>query len=782
MYKILQFVLVFLSFNALAQVNTQLLGTLDLNTIHNTELNDIWGYVDEDGNEYAIVGAQNGTSIVDVTDPANPVEVFWEPGLNSIWRDIKTFGDYAYVTTEAQNGLLIIDLGPLPQSTVLPTYYYNGPSGNEWESAHNLYVDDNTGFGYIFGANRDNGGLIILDLNPNPTQPVEVGTFEDWYSHDGFVRNDTAFLAHISDGIISIVDVTDPANPQLLGTQTTPTNLAHNIWTTDDNNYAYTTDETPGGYLTAFDVSDPTNIQEIDKVRVFPGEQIIPHNTHVFGDYIVTSYYTAGVRIHDITQRGNMIEVASYDTSPLDSPTYNGCWGVYPYLPSGNIIASDIEGGLSILGVTYEQAAYLEGNVKDANNGNNLVDVEVEILGGSNVDKFTNIQGNYTTGTIQSGSYDVGFYKVGYDSLVVSGVQLTQGVLTVLDTVMDPLPTFPVTINVYEQGTGNPIQDASVSLTFPIIEYLDNTNGLGEVSFDLYYNGTYEVSAGKWGYKTYCTSVNFDTLNTTIDIFLKKEYYDDFTFDFGWSSISTADRGDWVRVIPIPEYDGFAEAYESPETDVTFDCGDYAYMTGNGALTNTDVKNGVVTLISPVFDLTDYINPYLSIETFFFNFHGFDPPNDSLQLYLSNGNSVELIDFMTATDSIGVWLNKTFRVEDIMTPTAFMQLSVVTSDFNSTENITKGGIDRFHITDGNPANTVGFSAESPDLYPNPALDDIRINASGYHGSEYQISTVNGQLVKNGVIETDRIDISKLDAGFYLIKIKGIEKPYKIIKK
>ncbi|MGB3076087.1 MAG: hypothetical protein WBB36_12230, partial [Chitinophagales bacterium] len=32
----------------------------------------IWGYVDDDGTEYALVGTYAGVSIVDVSDPDNP--------------------------------------------------------------------------------------------------------------------------------------------------------------------------------------------------------------------------------------------------------------------------------------------------------------------------------------------------------------------------------------------------------------------------------------------------------------------------------------------------------------------------------------------------------------------------------------------------------------------------------------------------------------------------------------------------------------------------------------
>ena len=113
--KIFLFVLITLPFLTFAQVNMTQLGYLDLVSAHgNSDANDIWGYVDGSGNEYAIVGLNDGTSVVDVTDPANPAEVFYEPGMNSIWRDIKTWNNHAYITTEAQNGLLIIDLSTLP--------------------------------------------------------------------------------------------------------------------------------------------------------------------------------------------------------------------------------------------------------------------------------------------------------------------------------------------------------------------------------------------------------------------------------------------------------------------------------------------------------------------------------------------------------------------------------------------------------------------------------------------------------------------------------------------
>ena len=141
--------------------------------------------------------------------------------MYSIWRDIKTHGNYAYVTTEAANGLLIIDMSTLPSDTNLTTYYYNGPALASWQKAHNLFIDDR-GYAYIFGANRGNKGCIILDLNQDPTQPVEVADINNWYVHDGMVKGDTLYLAHISDGFFTVWDVSNPSTPVMLGQHNSP--------------------------------------------------------------------------------------------------------------------------------------------------------------------------------------------------------------------------------------------------------------------------------------------------------------------------------------------------------------------------------------------------------------------------------------------------------------------------------------------------------------------------------------------------------------------------------
>ncbi len=400
------------SLTTFSQLNMTQLGHIDYSTLHTTVLNDIWGYVDENGNEYGLLGTTKGTSIVDLTDPTNPTEIFWMPGMTSTWRDLKTFGDFAYVTTEAIEGLLIIDMSPLPASTTLATNYYSGAIGFEWQSAHNIYVDT-AGYAYIFGANRGNGGVIILDLNTDPMNPVEIGVFDNWYVHDGYVQGDTMYLAHIGEGTISMVDITDRTSPILLGTKTTPSTFAHNIWASANGNYVFTTDELPFAYMTAYDVSDPANIIEVDRIQSSPGSGTIPHNVHVKGDYLVTSHYSDGVIIHDITYPYNMVEVGYYDTYPTQTTGYEGCWGTYPFLPSGIVLASDRTEGFFVLGATYSKAAYLEGIVTDASTLLPIDVVDIQISGDDQIED-TNPTGFYATGIATAGTYDVTYSKIGY--------------------------------------------------------------------------------------------------------------------------------------------------------------------------------------------------------------------------------------------------------------------------------------------------------------------------------------------------------------------------------
>ncbi len=747
-----------------SQLNIDSLSHINYQALHGANLNDVWGYVDELGNEYAIVGTSKGTSIVNVTNPSSPVEVFWLPGSESIWRDPCVYGDYAFVTTEAEDGLTIIDMSPLPQSNVLSHTIYTGPTGNTWQSAHTCFVDA-SGYAYIFGANRGSGGVIMLDVQTDPMNPVEVGTFDNWYVHDGFARNDTLFAAHIYDGFFSIVDVSNKALPVLLGTRTTPGFFTHNVWPSANGQFVYTTDEISGAYIASYDISNPSQIVEVDKTRNSPGTGVIPHNVHVKGDYLVTSYYSDGIVIHDASHPNNLVKVGQYDTYPTQTPGFDGCWGVYPFLPSGTILAADITQGLFILGPTYEKASYLDGFVTDSQTGQPLSGVEVQLTGNDQVE-ITPVNGYYATGILGTGLYTVTFSKVGYYPKTES-VDLIQGEVYTLPVQLDPIPPFPLNIEVYDVQTGAPISNAKIKLYHPLITHEGITNGIGQETFTLYYPYQYRIAVGKWGYKGACNYVNIDETTNTLTFNLEQGFYDDFEFDFGWTVTGNAETGSWVREEP------FITSNTVIGVDADFDCGDVAYVTGN--LDNVfnpdldDVDNGFTQLQSPQFHVNGMSSPHINFALAYYCFYGPGQVDDTLTVFLSNGSQQVKIDQVIPPQQFMSWSYRSIPIPAGFTVNNTLQLKIVASDYSPNVNVTEAMFDWFYVTDYDATGLEDFSKQLR-FYPNPVEDILTIENLD---SEFPIEIVNtiGQKVWQGKVSdpVEQINCGLLQPGVYTLK-------------
>ena len=732
------------------------------------DLNDIWGWVDSLGNEYALVGAKKGTFIFDVTDPINPIEVFHEPGMNSIWRDVKTFGNYAYVTTEAQNGLLIIDLNPLPTSTNLTTYYYNGPSTDPWASAHNLYIDDR-GYVYIFGANRGNKGCIILDVNQDPTQPIEIADIDNWYVHDGMVLGDTLYLANVSNGFFTVWDVSDPANPAQLAQQTTPGAFCHNLWTSDDGDRIWTTDEISNGYIAEYNISDLSNITIKDQTQCNPGQDVIPHNTHFINDYLVTSYYTYGVSIHDVSQEGNIIEVGNYDTSPTYSGDgFFGCWGVYPWLPSGNIIAADIEEGLYVLGPNYVRGAYLKGNVTDAANSSPINGVDVEIMN-VNILKSTNILGDYQSGYGASGSYDVVFSHPSYQSDTVYGVTLANDSTTVLDRQLYSLAPVNIIIETKELSSSASIVGAEVILENNSNIYTGVTAANGLVNFINILPGNYQVYAGSWGYREYCNQISIQSSSLTpIPVEMEVGYQDRFNTDQGWTHSGTASSGLWLRDKPTATVVSSDTA--NPGRD-SYDCGSVAYITGNisGTPTIDDVDLGTTLITSPTIALTNTQENRVYFNIWWKNLSGTASPNDSLIIWANDGVNKEAVFYALPQDDFS-WVDTSVVLPSTIDLGSF-QLEVQVSDWDFLgDNIVEAGFDNFSINRypiGIEENTFNHLI----AYPNPTPDGNVFLKSDKTISNYKLFDISGRLIyESNYSENDYIKLPF--KGCFILEVYG----------
>jgi choice-of-anchor B domain-containing protein len=310
--------------------------------------NDIWGYVDPTtGKEYAILGSYTGTHIVDCSNPASPVLRGQFNSANTgssgnLWRDMKTYGRYAYVVSEAHGGMQIINLTNPDSPTLV------GVWGN-WSNAHNIGMDEGTGLAYVCGTDR---GVVIIDVKTNPTSPIERGTFSSPYIHDLEVVDGYAYFSAQNSNQLRIYDATNsPLLPELSRIGLPGSSISHNCWPSRDGNVCVTTNEAAGGPVGIFDISNKRLPSLLAVYRANPATapSAIPHNAYIRDRIVHVAHYTEGYRAVDISDPANPVEVGYYDTYLGASSGYNGAWGCYHEQPSGHIYISDMQSGLFVL-------------------------------------------------------------------------------------------------------------------------------------------------------------------------------------------------------------------------------------------------------------------------------------------------------------------------------------------------------------------------------------------------------------------------------------------------
>ena len=327
------------------------------NASNNFGVSDVWGYTDEYGIEYAIVGYQNGTSIYNVSDES-PFEIanIIGPSTGDYYfhRDYKTFSNHLYIVNEMYGGdvgLQVINLSPLPENSPiqLDTYNFIGQS-------HNLWIDSS---GYAFIEHQSGDNIHIANLN-NPSEPVYESSFENQAQncHDIYTHNNIAYVSEGWSNQFGIYSINDLNNIQTLATIPCE-GYAHNAWLTDNEQYLITTEETQDKTIKIWDVSDLTNISLAGE---YIGENGLAHNVHIKENHAYISHYTTGVKIIDIFNPYDPIEVASYDTYPQnDNEGFYGCWGVYPFTENNYIYASDMQNGLFVLNFDNINAGWING-------------------------------------------------------------------------------------------------------------------------------------------------------------------------------------------------------------------------------------------------------------------------------------------------------------------------------------------------------------------------------------------------------------------------------------
>ena len=351
-----------------------LLTQISLREFGSNSANDNWGWKDpETEKEYVLLGLDDGTAFIDISDPENPIFLGKLPtaSTTSPWRDIKVYKNHAFIVSEAQNhGLQVFDLTKL-RSVKDFEIFDSSAILQDFGNAHNIWINEASSFAYVMGSNLYAGGPVFIDIS-DPKNPKILGGYSrERYTHDAHVVNyigpdpefqgKEIFFGSNSDGgennRIVILDVTDKLNPSKISTiDYSGPGYTHQGFLTEDHRYFFLGDELDElqfGLKTQTRIFDFSNLKEPKlHFKYFSNFAAIDHNGYIVGEYFFLANYSAGLRVIDISEVQNktIFEKGFFDTYPSDNnPKFNGVWSIYPFFDSGVIAISDIDSGLFLV-------------------------------------------------------------------------------------------------------------------------------------------------------------------------------------------------------------------------------------------------------------------------------------------------------------------------------------------------------------------------------------------------------------------------------------------------
>ncbi len=352
----------------------------------------MWGWTDTaTGREFALVGRNDGTAFVEVTDPVRPrylgdlpIPAAAEP---SLWREIKVYKNHAFIVSDnaGTHGMQVFDLTQLRKVTADPVTFQTTAQYDGIATAHSIAINEESGYAYVVGANivgivagkePCGGGLHIVDIRtpkrpkfvtcfPQP-KPVGQGYVHDlqcvlYRGPDRRYRNREICL-NAAVNILGLVDVTDKQKPKPISSATYPNlGMVHQGWLSEDQRYFFLGDEgdeaaiaqqsDPNEIRTRTIVFDLEDLQDPVVIREFYGNaSAIDHNQYVRDGYLYQGNYTAGLRVIDVRNPAEPKEVGSFDTTPSTAGLdLAGAWTTYPYFKSGVIGVSSIGEGLFLI-------------------------------------------------------------------------------------------------------------------------------------------------------------------------------------------------------------------------------------------------------------------------------------------------------------------------------------------------------------------------------------------------------------------------------------------------
>jgi len=635
----------------------RLLSWFPLNTLPGdpSSANDCWGYVAPSGREYALLGLSNGTAVFDVTVPAATTIVDVVPGPESFLRDVKTYGDHAYIVSEGGGGIQIVDLSAVDAGivTLVGSIDDSSPS-----TTHNVAIDEASGFLYRCGGG--DRGLRIYDLAV-PAAPVLVGSWDDRYVHDAqvvvlesgpFAGRQVAFACTgFNEGFtntgITVLDVTDKGSVVVLDQTEYPDAVySHQAWLSEDRQWLFHGDELDEPHLgvptttRVFDVSDPSNVT---LAATFQSTSPAGgHNMYVDGSRLYQANFRSGLRVLDVSDPTSPVETAWFDTWPDDDASaLNGLWSCWPFFPSGTVIGSDIERGLFVWRLGDPLSFRLYGRVPDfyAPEGDTLRIAIDETEGASIVPGEERL-----------------FYDIGGGVVSVPLVEFIPGVYDA------PIPA---------SECGRQIRYWFRALGDDGVEVFEP-----EGAPDAQHRALYAT-------------------------LLDHSFTDNVEAIAGWtigSPDDTANEGIWVRADPVG-------TDAQPEDDHTPEPGHICFLTGQAAegeaADASDVDGGLTTLTSPAFDLSAATDPRVSYFRWFSNDEGAAPSEDTMTVEIStdDGATWTLVETVGPSSSAsGGWRLHQFDPSKLVVLSDAMRIRFRVSD-EGDDSTVEAAVDDFRAFD-----------------------------------------------------------------------------------
>ena len=687
----------------------------------------LWCYVHADGREYAALATGSGTAIYNVTVPAAAYLVAHVGGPVSVEREMKSYRDWLYVVCDERGpgeGLQVIRMTD-PEHPVLATTYTTG-----FVRAHTVSVDTARALLYCNGTHDVSGassGMRILSL-ANPEAPVLVARWPPGsgpvpvpqYVHDSTPAGDRLHVSSLFGGQ-RVLDVSDPALPVEIASWTYEGCFAHSAWPDSSGRYLYVADEMTGEPLKVWDLADlgaPVLVNQFTT-----NTAAIVHNPRVRGHELYLSNYTEGVRVLDASDPVHPAEFGWADSYLAPGGGYNGVWEVCPQLPSGTVIASDMQTGLYVYGVERDYGL-LQVRVVESGSGAPLAGakVVVEGLGDSLVTPADGVV-RFAPGP---GPWAVNASRFGWTG-AGAAMSATLGGLDSATLVLAARSAADFAGTVRDAATALPLAGAEVALAWtPLLAACDSLGGylLPSVPEDLY-----RVEVRAPGHVPLAFERRLGPPWSGQDFALQPAaLWDDLESASGWTVGAPGDFGGgaWTRVEPLgtgePPPARLGPGEVQPEHDRSPAPGESCFVTGQGTnpvfIREQDV-DGRTTLTSPPFDLTAMSEPVIGYWRWFYS----DVDDgDWLAAFVSGDGGASWVPVDTTRGQRNRWEQRTIRVRDFVGSANPVRVRFVAAELPA-ESLVEAAIDDVAAWDEADA-----TVSAPGAPPGAAPRALRLTA------------------------------------------------------